>query len=328
MMRVIIANFGRQNYLWPDCLNRSVVSTFADEDLYPLWQAGDKQSYIDACLTKKTTAAGHIPTRSVAARWFNLGNIVARTENDLWIHREKDEIWWTLSLPGEVTTTLEAAFNPGTNSARVFVLRKPAEKWRSSDRQGRRLHWNALHAKARTFLFTESTFQALSPDYAEYAHALLNGDPLDGWHRREEWTKREGVARRSAVRVFSRREVAAREMAQAAFKTVKYADGQLELRSRKEKNTTFKDEHDLAAYVLELIEEQDGLCALTGIPLQFRGEHDDDQLLCSLDRIRSDGHYDRGNLQVVCKFVNRWKSDMPNDEFQRLLKLVQDAWTG
>jgi hypothetical protein len=44
----------------------------------------------------------------------------------------------------------------------------------------------------------------------------------------------------------------------------------------------------------------------------------------SLDRINSDGHYERGNLQVVCQFVNFWKGATENEEFQRLLALLRD----
>jgi hypothetical protein len=35
----------------------------------------------------------------------------------------------------------------------------------------------------------------------------------------------------------------------------------------------------------------------------------------------SDGHYDDGNLKVVCRFVNRRKGDTPDEKFRRLLTL-------
>jgi len=56
-------------------------------------------------------------------------------------------------------------------------------------------------------------------------------------------------------------------------------------------------QHDFEAFLLKLIEAQDGVCALTGLPLQFDGEHDDSELLCSLDRVDSSGHYEDGTLQ-------------------------------
>jgi hypothetical protein len=43
----------------------------------------------------------------------------------------------------------------------------------------------------------------------------------------------------------------------------------------------------------------------------------------SLDRIDSSGHYERRNLQVVCKFINQWKGATDNEEFKRLIALVR-----
>jgi hypothetical protein len=48
-------------------------------------------------------------------------------------------------------------------------------------------------------------------------------------------------------------------------------------------------------------------------------------MLCSLDRIDSDGHYEEENLQIVCRFINRWKSDSDDAEFRRLVRLLQDT---
>jgi hypothetical protein len=62
---------------------------------------------------------------------------------------------------------------------------------------------------------------------------------------------------------------------------------------------------------------------LTGIPFQFHGQDVDKNLLPSLDRIDSDGHYEVGNLQVVCQFINFWKGDRDNEEICRLLMLVR-----
>jgi hypothetical protein len=63
---------------------------------------------------------------------------------------------------------------------------------------------------------------------------------------------------------------------------------------------------------------------LTGIPLQPHGAQTDKNLKPSLDRVHSDGHYENGNLQVVCQFINLWKGASDNEEFKRLLALVHD----
>ncbi|MEZ4234398.1 MAG: hypothetical protein R3B89_34810, partial [Polyangiaceae bacterium] len=51
---------------------------------------------------------------------------------------------------------------------------------------------------------------------------------------------------------------------------------------------------------------------------------EDPALTYSLDRIDSDGHYERDNLQVVCRFVNKWKSNSKDEEFRRLLRIVRE----
>ncbi|QQE90098.1 hypothetical protein [Azotobacter chroococcum] len=47
--------------------------------------------------------------------------------------------------------------------------------------------------------------------------------------------------------------------------------------------------------------------------------------MCSLDRIDSNGHYAPGNIQIICRFANRWKSDSDNAEFMRLINLVRST---
>lgn len=92
---------------------------------------------------------------------------------------------------------------------------------------------------------------------------------------------------------------------------------------RKNKDWLFESEEEGAKYVMGLLRAQGNRCALTGVPIEPDGLTRDPELAPSLDRIDSDGHYEPGNLQVVCWFANRWKSDRPNEEFRRLLELVR-----
>lgn len=81
--------------------------------------------------------------------------------------------------------------------------------------------------------------------------------------------------------------------------------------------------HDeLRELIAALLVEQRDVCALTGLPLQYEGP--DPKLRPSLDRIDSEGHYSRGNLQVVCRFVNFWKGSETDEEFRRLLGLLRN----
>mgnify|MGYP003582908133 CR=1 FL=1 len=64
-----------------------------------------------------------------------------------------------------------------------------------------------------------------------------------------------------------------------------------------------------------------GRCAITKIELDLTGS--DPDLGPSLDRKDSTGHYEPGNVQVVAWFVNRWKSDDWQENFERLLGLLR-----
>lgn len=322
-MDVIVANFGRGNALWDDCKRSSVISTFSYPDTHELWRTRDKDAFVELCVRSKTAASGKSPTREVASKWYNAADTIANTNGDLWLHGDGEVLWWTISRAEPMTERIEPVSMPGVDGD-VYVLRKPAEGWRNHDEQGRRLQWSGLHPKARDFLVTESTLQRLSPSNAEYAKALIQGSTLDAWHGRDEWREKEKRAGRGAAKSLSPKELSARRMAHTAFSTAASANGQDEIRVVKVKNVVgFADEQELAAYVLELYDRQKGRCAISGIELQHDVGAKDRELVCSLDRIDSAGHYERGNLQVVCCFVNRWKSDSSDEEFRRLFRMVQ-----
>ncbi|WP_437954411.1 hypothetical protein WME76_22720 [Sorangium sp. So ce119] len=322
--KVFIANFGHENYLWPDCLKRAAIATFQDEDLQSFWLAGDRAGYIAHCLATKKTSSGITPIAPVAGRWFNLATELASTEGDVWIHREKDEIWWTISRADEMEASLEPAYKPKHPGERVYVLRKPTTGWSNKNKSGILLTWAALHPKAREFLFTEATFQQLRGDNPDYALALIEGDDLQGWHKRSDWKAKEDKAGRGAARTFDAAAVTAVNLAKIARATVAASNGQQVLRTVKNKDLRFAPTGEFEKYIEALLRDQEGRCAITGIEMQYFGREGDSQLLCSLDRINSDGHYEPGNLQIVCRFVNKWKSDTKDDEFRRLLALVRN----
>lgn len=127
-------------------------------------------------------------------------------------------------------------------------------------------------------------------------------------------------------RVLGSREKSIIAMRLSVENTVKGSNGQVV--ERKVKNNELRMTRDeLEATIARLLDMQKNQCALTGIPLQFHGAGSDKDLLPSLDRIDSNGHYENENLQVVCQFINFWKGDSDNEMFARLRMLVrgQDA---
>lgn len=114
-----------------------------------------------------------------------------------------------------------------------------------------------------------------------------------------------------------------KRMVNTAFSTAYQADGSLKLTKKKIKDADSFDKKSLHQYILHLIKTQQGICALTGLTLQYDHDFKDDALRASLDRIDSSAHYERGNLQVVCKFANSWKGHSENKEFLRLINLIK-----
>jgi len=286
------------------------------------WLSNDRDGYIDYCIQHKKTARGDPAPKQLASRWFNLMSIVAESSDDLWVHRDGNTIWWT------ETTDKPAVFDEAPRTVpyqalKVFECHKPCKRWSSKDMTGRPLSWDSVHPKAKDFLTTESTLQNLSADYAAYVFAMIQGASLDNWHTLLHWKEKLEEAKTQPVRNFTPTQKSIADMAFQAEQTTKTANGQKVERKAKTKNFGFKDRLELERYLHDLLEAQGNRCAISDLSLQFIGSHDDKQMLCSLDRIDSDGHYESDNLQIVCRFVNFWKSDMVDTEFRRLLSVIR-----
>lgn len=89
----------------------------------------------------------------------------------------------------------------------------------------------------------------------------------------------------------------------------------------KVKQWRFDSDDHFRDVIRHLLAAHGGRCALTRVALDMTKA--DGDLGPSLDRIDSDGHYEPDNVQVVARFVNRWKSDDTDANFQRLLALIK-----
>lgn len=127
---------------------------------------------------------------------------------------------------------------------------------------------------------------------------------------------------KASGRYLGAREKSIAEMKYSAGKTAFNSNGQVVETRVKNKELRMSDA-ELDKLLRQLLEVQGDRCAITGLPLQFRGAHSDDNMLPSLDRIDSSGHYSRGNLQIVCRFINFWKQASDDREFRRLLNVVR-----
>ncbi|MGV1963815.1 hypothetical protein [Rhizobium rhizogenes] len=147
-------------------------------------------------------------------------------------------------------------------------------------------------------------------------HAAEYFDKLGTYEeQKSNWQAREREERRFRLQ-------SARRMARTAHRIARASLKSASLRSNKVKTIDLSEE-ELAAHVLELFADQGGRCKLSDLAVQFDGAIADPEMACSLDRIDSGGGYTRGNLQVVCNFINRWKSDTDNYKFKQLLALIR-----
>ena len=81
-------------------------------------------------------------------------------------------------------------------------------------------------------------------------------------------------------------------------------------------------------YVMNLLVEQNGKCALTGWDLEFtRGgtfSYGTNPKGCTMDRKNNSRGYVKGNVQLVCWKVNKIKGELNDDDFKDLCKLVTE----
>jgi hypothetical protein len=137
----------------------------------------------------------------------------------------------------------------------------------------------------------------------------------------------EGTLEKSAGggdegRILGGREKSIAAMVYSIENTVRNANGQIVERTVKNKELKMSSA-ELENFLPSLLDLQGNRCTLTDIPFNYHGPDADKNLLPSVDRIDSNGHYEVGNLQVVCQFINFWKGTYDNEEFKRLLMLVR-----
>lgn len=308
--------------MWPEAKEWPAVTIFNDEGADPFWRTGDRDGYIRYSIENTLTLKDIPPTRPLASRWFNLPTIVAESSGDLWIHREHDELWWTMTTAAPAVSELRDP-PPGVRKAeRIVLYAKPTTGWSQRNKRGARLSWTELHPKARTFLFTEGTLQQLSSDNAAYALSLIEGEDLTKWHSQSAWKAFQARAGRGAVTYGDGRARAILTMAVSAEDTCRRSNGQTVERTVKNKEFRFPNRQTAETYISDLMHAGEDRCALTGVRLQFDIDAHAD-FRPSLDRIDSSGHYEPGNLQVVCWFANRWKNDGDDEQFRLLIETVR-----
>jgi len=78
-----------------------------------------------------------------------------------------------------------------------------------------------------------------------------------------------------------------------------------------------------SADILDLLEEQHGKCALTGIKMTYKRELGTRLATnISIDRIEAGGPYIKENIRLVCAIVNKMRLDMEDSELKFWCKKI------
>ncbi len=323
-MRTIVCNFGLGNWAWPECRDSGTIAVMDDIRVHSFFLAGDKEGYIQTAQRLLHKPDEPPVVRGVAARWWGCNVMLLETNEDLWLHKDGDRLFWTISTSAEPSHRLVDEPRPRFGGmVRSHLYQKPATGWSSETRTGVPLRWGAIHPKAQDFLVTQGTFAALNPDNALYAQALVDGGDLSSWEQRPDWRRTLAAAKTSRGKVFDARGRTVARIAMTVLATVQ-ASGSVVATLKKDKEFRFASQADLERHLVDLMDQNGLVCALTDLEMQLDGG-DDDALRVSLDRIDSNGHYERGNVQLVCKFANAWKGAQSDGEFRRLVELLRSG---
>ena len=94
------------------------------------------------------------------------------------------------------------------------------------------------------------------------------------------------------------------------------------------KHSLYKKGRELLTleFLLDLLEEQGGLCAISGQRLTFVKIPGNGRVNtnCSIDQIEAGGGYTEDNVQLVCDVVNRMKIDMDMNELKFWCRAIME----
>lgn len=102
-------------------------------------------------------------------------------------------------------------------------------------------------------------------------------------------------------------------------------EGFIHIRLSKTKHRSIKAniEYNLIfKYMLDLWNRQEGLCALTGIPMTIKVGEGRKHTAASIDKIEPEKGYVMGNVRFICQAVNMMRQDFTDQELRDWCKLI------
>ncbi len=321
-----VVKTGEDNYFWDDCLKTGCVALVFDKPYYDAWLNNDRETYFDILRSNAKKGTPEPAIRREATTWFNNGLRIRDSVDDVFIIRIGNNLFWAMTTDSEWYPVEHEH-----SGVKVVAICKPVDNWSRYDGREKPLQWPTIHNRAKDFLSPyPALFRVGDAEMREYLDALLHGDDLTPWHSQTGWKIKQGEDKgKSLATSATITETAVTDLWHSIQHTIKYENGQLILKKLKDKKLVGCTEAQMKAHLGELLLQQEGRCKLTGIQMHLPGQDGMKlDLKVSPDRIDSDGHYQIGNIQLVCRFINYWKCTNENGKFLELLDLVVAAKTG
>ncbi len=319
---IYVVKTGVENYFWESCRKGNFVALMFEQPYYDTWLADDREAYFE--LTAADAPKGSNPTtvKGNATAWFNYGLKIRDSRGDIFICRDGDNVYWATTTDAPwFATPHEHAGQP------IVAVCKPVDKWTRFTAKGdKALRWETTHNRGKDFLSPYTAlFRIDDEEMRDYLDAMLHGDDLMPWHSQSKWKIKQGEHKGKTLgNTVAVVEFVVAELMLSISQTVKQANGQVILSVKSMKNKELiGPEAEMKEHLRQLYIEQEGRCKISGIPMHVPGQDDKNpDLMVSPDRIDSSGHYEKGNIQLVCRFINYWKCATDNSKFGDLLDLV------
>jgi hypothetical protein len=314
-MLIYQANFGERNRLWPACRDRGAILLYEDAEIFAARESGDEAALRAAIIAYRRTfeRSRNPASRSAVGRDVNMVDEFLGSAGDVWLHVGGNDLYWCVSA---ARCDRDRDVDPRTGRPIVTMWKRTAEPWRNVGRDGARLDLRSMDPDVRAALKRfPRTFARRRGPLAERVATAIGGGPGAG-------RSPAGAGTGGAAEVEARWGPLLAEMREWALEAAARS-GVASVQIAKDKPSGLGRD-GLDRLLRELLLTQRGRCAYTGLAM-LDGSQEPAYRRASLDRIDSGGGYERGNLHLVCRFVNRMKGDTPDREFRECLRLVRSA---
>ena len=330
-------SLGRDGNLEEEALNDGCLMFQSEKRFYDAVKSGDSAAILQTGrrIVNDAYKKAGAPDNAIGVWRKTIETFETLPAGTLILHWEtdKDRLRWGLTSAEPIARRDQ----PNDWAQPAIVFKRPMiEGWRGTSMGGVQL--SNIHPKARDLSINRATLNEVVTD-AGFFRALILDEDTSPWEQTPHWLKKAsetGWKPKDLGKIFSGLqkkvrtplvletadffEAEVKRMAGTALQTAANANGQTVLRVVKAKDCPLS-RVELEAEIHRLLKQAENLCALTGY--RFRLENINPYLRPSLDRIDSAKGYEYGNLQVVTRGANFYKSASDVEDWQIKAKAMK-----